>query len=72
MTTRLKWLAELTVGSLVAVYIGESHVGNEVVTAENDKWVTVGKYGKAKRYSRKTGLICGHRPMKHLFRIEKP
>jgi hypothetical protein len=67
---RSERLQRLTIGDLVAVYIGSNVKGHEVVTAANDKWVTVGKYGKAKRYSRKDGIICGHRPMKHLFRIE--
>jgi hypothetical protein len=68
--TREEWLATLTVGSLVDVYIGPNKVTAEVITRENDKWVTVGKWGLAKNFSRKDGVITGHRPMKHLFRIE--
>lgn len=68
--TRNEWLLRLTVGDLVAVFIGATKTSEEVVTAANDKWVTIGKYGRAKRYSRKDGVICGHPPLKHLFHIE--
>jgi len=70
--TRDEWLLRLEVGSLVAIYIGSNHAGNEVITSANDKYVTIGKHGRAKRFNRKTGVLCGAKAMKHLFRIEQP
>jgi hypothetical protein len=70
--TRDEWLASLTEGSRVAVYINGNRVVDEVLTRTNDSYVTIGKWGMAKRFNRKTGILCGTKALKHLFRLEQP
>ena len=70
--TREEWLQQLKAGDTVAVYIGSNRVADEVLTRTNDLYVTIGKWGMAKRFNRKTGILCGTKALKHLFRIEQP
>ena len=73
MTTRLpylQWLAQLKAGDTVVVYIGSEPKGEHVIASTSEHYVTIGKYGRALRFNRKTGKLCGHVRLKHLFRIE--
>jgi hypothetical protein len=68
----LRWLAALKVGDSVAVYCGSNRLQVATVTSAPRTFVTIGKHAKKTSFRRKTGRICGRRPMSHLFRIERP
>jgi len=70
--TREEWLQSLTAGSKVAVFIGSNRVADEVIERTSTHYVTIGKWGMAKRFNRATGILCGTKALKHLFRIEQP
>jgi len=68
----LAWLSQLKVGDPVRVFIGSQAKEVQTVTSAPKTFVTIGKYGKAMRFNRKDGIVCGKRPLKNLFRIEPP
>jgi hypothetical protein len=70
--TRTEWLTSLKIGDTVVPYIHSNPTPAQRLTHVNDKWVTIGKYGKAVRYRRSDGALCGHKRLGHLFRIEPP
>lgn len=75
MTTRLpylQWLAQLKEGDIVIPVINSERKEAVPITRAAKTSVTIGKYAKAMRFSRKTGVICGRKPLKHLFIIDQP
>lgn len=75
MTTRLpylQWLAQVKKGDMVIPVIAGNRLEPQVVVSATRTLITIGKYAKRTNYSRKTGLIAGQRPLKHLFRLDQP
>jgi hypothetical protein len=68
--TREEWLQQLAVGDLVTVYASSNRMEVATITAAPGSFVTIGKHGRKLNFSRATGLVCGKRLLKHLFRIE--
>lgn len=68
----IDWLAQLKEGDLVVPVIHGERKDPVSVTRATATQITIGKYAKRTRFNRKTGVICGSRPLKHLFRIEQP
>lgn len=68
----LKWLAQLREGDFVIPVIHGERKEVQPLTKVSKTTVTIGKYAKAMKFSRKTGLICGKRPLKHLFSLDQP
>jgi ribosomal protein L21 len=75
VTTRLpylQWLAQVQKGDIVIPVVAGNRLEPVVVTSTSPTLITIGKYAKRTNYSRKTGLIAGNRPLKHLFRLDQP
>ena len=75
MTTRLpylQWLAQLQKGDFVVPMVNGQPMAVEPLTQASKTTLTIGKYGRALRFRRKDGNLCGKKPLGHLFRIEQP
>jgi hypothetical protein len=70
--SHMEWLRQLRPLDHVAVHIGASRVEVAQVTSTSRTLITIGKYAKRTNFSRSTGMMCGRKPMGHLFRIERP
>jgi len=69
---RSDWLRQLKNGDRVEIFVLSQSKGVATVDHVTKTLVVIGKYGKAKRFSRTTGVLCGRKPLKHLFRLEMP
>jgi hypothetical protein len=65
-----EWLKQIRPLDMVAVCAGTSVMNTAQVTSTSRTLITIGEYAKKANFSRKTGKLCGKRPMGHLFRIE--
>lgn len=70
--TRKEWLQQLKVGDSVAVYSMSQRMQVAEITSATRTQITIGKYAKRTRFRRSDGMLCGKKPMGHLFRIEPP
>lgn len=66
------WLSQLKVGDTVVPYIHGEPKASEEITRASRIHVSIGKFAKTIRFSRATGMICGHKNLKTLFRIGRP
>jgi len=67
---RSDWLQQLKNGDPVEIFMLRQSKGVATVDHVTKTLIVIGRYGKTKRFNRTTGVLCGRKPMKHLFRIE--
>lgn len=70
--SHMEWLRQVRVHDAVAVYFGESFMGNEAVTSAPRSFITIGKHSHRISFNRSTGRMTGSKPMGRWFRIERP
>lgn len=70
--TREEWLAQIKVGDTVIPHINGTALAPELVTRASRMQVSIGKYSKVSRFSRKTGRLARTDSIRTVLEIRSP